>query len=103
MWWQEEGRTEEVKFVWCKDAMDWVEPVAMQARSVHIIPDDCEIKSHADGKGYTSKSRYRAELKARGMIELGNERPQLQPKPFVPSPGIQDTLRRVASEKGHRF
>ena len=34
---------------------------------------DLEMKSHADGKRYTSKSRYRAEVRARGMEEVGTD------------------------------
>ncbi len=83
--------------------MDWVQPVPRETRSVHIIGDECELVSQADGKGYTSKSRYRAELKARGMIEMGNDAPKAQPRPYRPVPGVGDTLRRVACEKGMRF
>lgn len=92
-----------MKFYWCNKTMKWQELVPRETRSVHIISDDCEVVSQADGKGYTSKSRYRAELKARGMVELGNDAPKTQPKSYVPVPGVGDTLRRVAWEKGVRF
>ena len=42
---------------------------------IHLISDVMEpVKSMADGKMYDSKSRYRAELRARDMVEVGNER-----------------------------
>lgn len=46
--------------------------------------DDAEIKSQFDGKVYTSKAKYRAELKARGLIEVGNERREFEPRPPPP-------------------
>lgn len=41
------------------------------------------LKSMADGRIYDSKSRYRANLRARGLVEVGNEqnRPD-QRRPF---------------------
>lgn len=40
------------------------------------------IRSMADGKMYDSKSAYRRELKARGCVELGNDRQErAEPKP----------------------
>jgi hypothetical protein len=45
-----------------------------ERKAPYVISDYHEpFRSHADGKMYDSKSRYRAELKARGMIEVGNE------------------------------
>lgn len=40
---------------------------------VHVISDTCEVKSMADGRMYTSKSRYRADLRARNLVEVGND------------------------------
>ena len=50
------------------------------------------IRSMADGRMYDSKSRYRADIRARGLIEVGNERVQHRPKPLPP---LRDTLRRT--------
>lgn len=62
-------------------------------RALHIINDDMigaadinGLQSHADGKMYDSKSRYRAELRARGCIEVGND-PQANRIPDQPMPG----------------
>ncbi len=38
------------------------------------------IRSMADGRMYDSKSRYRADLKARGLEEIGNERVDTRPR-----------------------
>jgi len=79
--------------------MHWQEMPPIVARSVHIIADECEHISPADGKGYSSKSAYRRSLKDHGMVELGNDR--IEPKPFRPTP-TGDVLRRVAYQKGVR-
>ena len=80
--------------------MDWVDSPPVAARAVHIINDDCEIISQATGQPFTSKERYRADLRARGLVELGNDR--IPPKEFKPTP-VGDTLRRVAAQKGVQF
>lgn len=59
--------------------------------------DSCEaFRSHADGRYYTSKKKYRAELKARNFVELGNE--QVKPKPFKAidlKPTLHQTLKDI--------
>lgn len=90
----------EMKFFWCNKTMDWIEIVPRETRRVHIIGDTCEVVSQADGNGYTSKSAYRRSLKDQGMVEMGNDAPKLAPRPYVPVPGVGDTIRRVAWEKG---
>jgi len=40
------------------------------------------IRSMADRRMYDSKSRYRADLKARGMIEVGNSKVESRPTPL---------------------
>ena len=57
------------------------ESAAPIAGKVHIIGDGCDLRSMADGKHYTSKSRYKAELRARGYEIVGNEKPTLAPRP----------------------
>lgn len=64
----------------------------------HIISDNIEpFRSMADGKVYTSKSLYRGDLKARGMIEVGNERVTQR---RAEAPPIRDTLRRTMQQLG---
>lgn len=86
-----------MKLYWDDEARDWLPQPPKKYRNLHIIGDECELKSHADGKVYTSKARYREALRARGMIEIGNER--LPPPKFKPT-SVEDTFRRVAWEKG---
>ena len=63
-----------------------------------IISDTIEpFHSMADGRVYSSKSRYRAELKARGLIEVGNERLEHRP---VAKPPVRETLRQVREQLG---
>lgn len=50
------------------------------------------IRSMADGRMYDSKSRYRADLKARGLIEVGNERTTQRPSALPP---VRDALRQA--------
>ncbi len=49
------------------------------------LHDETEaFKSMADGKHYTSKKKYRSDLRARGYEEVGNERPKAdKPKDTV--------------------
>jgi hypothetical protein len=39
----------------------------------YFIGDTVEMKSMADGRMYTSKAAYRADLRARGLVEVGND------------------------------
>lgn len=58
------------------EAASWEGPPPPR-RAPAVIGDSHEpFKSMADGRVYDSKSRYRAELKARGMVELGNDVPE---------------------------
>ncbi len=41
------------------------------------------MKSMADGKFYTSKAKYRADLRARGYVEVGNDPARLRPSKKV--------------------
>lgn len=65
---------------------------------------DLEMKSMADGKRYTSKSRYRAEVRARGLDEAGTdpaasrELPRHQPC----DKDIRDDVERGWSEANFR-
>ena len=53
--------------------------------------------SMLDGREVTSLAKYRADLRAHGMVELGNE--QVKPKPRKLPAGIKDDLIRLANEK----
>lgn len=59
----------------------------------YIQSDTVEgFRSMADGKMYDSKSRYRNELRARGLIEVGNDRVERAPKALPP---VRNTLRET--------
>lgn len=60
---------------------------------LHFISDNCDLVSMADGQHYTSKSRYYADLKARGYEILGNEKPVS--KPYRPD---ERAIERVVGE-----
>ncbi len=66
-----------------------------------VISDNLDyMVSHADGKRYTSKAKYRAELKARGYTEVGNER-----MPDIPRPeprGVEHDIKRAIHEVMNR-
>lgn len=47
-----------------------------------VISDACEFRSMANGEMYTSKSAYRADLRAAGREEIGNDTEYL----FAPEP-----------------
>lgn len=62
----------------------------------YVVSDNIEaFRSMADGKMYDSKSQYRRDLKARGMVELGNEQPRGRPAEM---PRVRDTLRQTLQQ-----
>lgn len=66
-------------------------------RAPTVIGDTHEpFRSMADGKVYDSKSRYRAELKARDMVELGNDMPK------GPAPPDEREIERDVAEAYER-
>lgn len=63
------------RLYWHKETSSWEPIPPVSAQRVHLISDDMDyLQSQATGKRFTSKSKYRADLKARGMIEVGNEK-----------------------------
>ncbi len=49
-----------------------------QGSGPYVISDEMPLTRHmADGQHFTSKSKFRANTKAHGCIELGNEIPTL--------------------------
>jgi hypothetical protein len=55
------------------------------------------FRSMADGKIYESKSQYRADLKARGLVEVGNEKVTAKPAALPP---VRETLRQTRQQLG---
>lgn len=87
----------------CKDFHDLAEPWPSECYGhfgikgddprFYVVSDSMDaIQSMADGKMYDSKSAYRRELKARGMVEIGNENIEFKPKS---SPPVKDALRQA--------
>lgn len=65
------------------------------------ISDGCEFQSQADGKYYTSKSKYRADLRARGLVEVGDDRSFHDRAPIDPSdvlPPVEHDVARAIAE-----
>lgn len=66
------------------------------ASGPQIITDTIDpFRSMADGKIYSSKSAYRRELRARGLVEIGNERIERQTPKLPP---VRDTLRQTLQQ-----
>lgn len=65
-----------------------------------VISDTIDgFRSMADGQMYDSKSRYRADLRARGLIEVGNDpqanrAPENMLKPWNSEP-VEMTIKRA--------
>lgn len=64
---------------------------------VMIISDALPDLVHpADGKRYSSKSRFRAETKAHGLVEFGNERQTRRtPEMPDPAPAVKQAIERL--------
>ena len=89
-----------MRYVWVK-GHGWVERRLFSPRigvGPSIITDSIEVRSMANGQVYDSKSQYRADLKARGLVELGNE--QLKrppPEPVFTPEAIADAWDKYSS------
>lgn len=64
--------------------------------SDHMAP----VQSMASGKMYDSKSAIRAEYKAMGMIEVGNDPARLKPKARVEPDrkSIRESVKKAAAQ-----
>jgi hypothetical protein len=75
-------------------------------RHLHgVISDHLDdMLSHADGKIYTSKAKYRAELRARGYEEVGNDRKGFdeQVRNRAPMPAFEPILKEQLDRIGFR-
>ena len=88
------------RWFWHRETRSWEPTPPPELRRIHVINDEAEaFKSHADGKVYTSKTKYRAELRARGYEEVGNERVAMA-NPTPKMPDYRQDFQRVAWEKG---
>lgn len=79
-------------------------PQRSELAAPFIISDNLEVigglngvQCQASGKFYTSKARLRAEYRARGMIEIGNEKPAPLKKPAPDRRKIKAAVERAIS------
>lgn len=64
----------------------------------HVISDTMDAMRHpCNGQWYDSKSKFRAETRARGCTEVGNEKIPERVDRSLPG-GLRDDLRRAYSE-----
>jgi hypothetical protein len=90
----------------CQPEPNWNEsdlPVCRQ-----FISDSLEglgglngVQSMADGKFYTSKAKMRAEYRARGLTEMGNDKPREFKKPKPDRKAIRDAVKRATWQVEH--
>lgn len=67
-----------------------------QGAAPFVISDTIDpFRSMADGLMYDSKSRYRRDLAARGLAEVGNDRIERRETPMPP---IRDSLRQTLEQ-----
>lgn len=67
----------------------------------HIISDTIEpFQAMHTGEVFSSKSRYRQDLKARGYIEVGNENRTAKPPPPVDRASIRKSIRDSYQQLG---
>jgi hypothetical protein len=64
-------------------------------RRVHVINDEITEPFQGLGQVQTSKSRWRAEVKARGYEELGNERAEATREPEFQGVDVRPTIAEV--------
>lgn len=65
-----------------------------------VIGDTCEFRNMATGKMVTSKARYRAELRAMGLTEVGNEPLSRSATQAYRPEGIAEDVKRALAQSG---
>ena len=74
-------------------------PLVSAASGPQVIGDDMRPMRHpSNGRVYDSKSRFRAETRARGLHEIGNDR--LPPRRDIDMPPVAADIRRAIQELG---
>lgn len=70
----------------------------------YVIGDDLPgggLRHPSTGKMMDSKSRFRAETRARGLVEVGNDMPAPRgPRRPIDIPSAREDIRRAISELG---
>lgn len=90
------------RYFWCEEQRKWVDYPTKRSPRINIISDQTNpFVSMADGKVYDSKSRYRAELRARGFEEYGNEKSYVKPREWDrPQSAYENDIREAMGELG---
>jgi len=84
-------------------APEYTPPNRSDLAAPTLIRDHIEpFQSMADGKLYDSKSAYRQTLKARGLVELGNDALPTPPPTPKPSTGRREALHRQLADVSDR-
>lgn len=74
-------------------------PLNAPAGRINVISDTMRPMRHpSNGKFYDSKSRFRAETRARGLVEIGNETPK--PRKMIDMPAVAPDIARAIQELG---
>lgn len=61
------------------------EPLHAQSAAPNVLNDEMPPTQHmATGRMFTSKAAFRAETKAAGCIEVGNDPAISRPRPMIP-------------------
>lgn len=91
------------RYIWDPETRELVEIPTERDPSVrlHVQGVHEPFQSQADGKWYSSKAAYRADLRARGYEEVGNEKSWrgYEPQPLN-RPSFEERLHRTAANMG---
>lgn len=90
------------------DVYDWPDnhrdepPPRSELAAPFLISDNLEslgglngVQNQADGKFYTSKAKLRSDYKARGMVEMGNDKPAPPSKPKPDRKKIKEAVAKA--------
>lgn len=71
-------------------------------RGIYFIPDITPYRSPIDGSIVSSRNKHRDHMRAHGVVEVGNEKPQKAQ--YKPLPPIADDIRAAAQmlNEGYR-
>jgi hypothetical protein len=76
--------------------------VTPRSGGVFVISDTMDAVAHpSTGKVYDSKSRFRAETRARGLVEVGNDKIPDRVDRSLPG-GLRDEMSRVYDQLSSR-
>lgn len=69
---------------------------APSGKRVHVISDEMPPTKHmATGRIHTSKARFRADTRASGCVEVGNDPAISRPRPRPQPHGVHESVRQA--------